>query len=167
MGDVRSVEIVPITEDHIEGFHSCLDEVARERRYLGMTKAPPESSVRQFVMENIIRQNPQFVALDGERVVGWIDITIPTLEGFEHTGRLGMGMLRPYRGQGIGKRLLDRALDAARARGVERVELEVYALNTPAVRLYEKAGFVAEGTKRRARKLEGEYEDMIFMALFL
>lgn len=162
-----AVKIVPIAEEHIESFRACLDEVARERRYLGMTKAPPESSVRQFVLENIASGNPQFVALDGERVVGWCDISIPSLEGFTHTGLLGMGVQRAYRGQGLGRRLLDRTVEAARARGVERVELEVYASNVPAVRLYETAGFVAEGTKRRARKLDGEYDDLLFMVLFL
>lgn len=167
MGSAEAIEIVPIAEEYVPSFHACLDEVARERRYLGMTKAPPESSVRQFVMGNIEHGNPQFVALHVWRVVGWCDIHISTLEGFEHVGELGMGVRRQYRGQGVGSSLLARTLDAARVRGVERVELEVYGSNIPAIRLYEKFGFAAEGTKRRARKLDGEYDDLLFMALFL
>ena len=34
-------QIVPIAEEYIEGFHKCLDEVAKERLYLAMVKAPP------------------------------------------------------------------------------------------------------------------------------
>jgi RimJ/RimL family protein N-acetyltransferase len=40
--------------------------------------------------------------------------------------------------------------------GLERIELEVFASNTGANRLYEKAGFVVEGVKKKRRKLDGE-----------
>lgn len=47
----------------------------------------------------------------------------------------------------------------------ERVELDVYASNGPALGLYEKLGFVVEGVHRRARKLDGQVDDLISMAL--
>ena len=34
-----AVEIVPISQDHIDGFHRALDFVARERRYLAFLEA--------------------------------------------------------------------------------------------------------------------------------
>lgn len=43
--------------------------------------------------------------------------------------------------------------------------VEVFASNVPAIALYQTLGFVTEGTKRRARKLDGEYDDNIVMAL--
>ena len=39
------------------------------------------------------------------------------------------------------------------------------ASNTAAIALYRALGFVTEGTKRRARKLDGEYDDNVVMAL--
>lgn len=48
---------------------------------------------------------------------------------------------------------------------MERAELEVFASNRPAIALYEAAGFVHEGVKRRARKLEGVYDDIVLMAI--
>jgi RimJ/RimL family protein N-acetyltransferase len=47
------------------------------------------------------------------------------------------------------------------------VELEVYPDNQAAVLLYEQFGFVAEGLRRRARKLDGRYQDIELMALWL
>lgn len=76
-----------------------------------------------------------------------------------------MGVLKEYRGQGIGERLAQTALERARAIGLERVELDVYASNAAAIRLYEKLGFVVEGVHRRARKLDGQYDDLVSMAL--
>ena len=33
------IQILPIAEEHIEGFRLCLDAVAHERRYLGFVQA--------------------------------------------------------------------------------------------------------------------------------
>jgi molybdate transport system substrate-binding protein len=53
-----------------------------------------------------------------------------------------MYVRRDARGQGLGRRLLDRALAWARARGYPRVELETASVLKEAIALYEKAGFV-------------------------
>jgi ribosomal protein S18 acetylase RimI-like enzyme len=76
-----------------------------------------------------------------------------------------MGVLKDCRGRGLGKALLEGALAVARERRLERVELDVYASNLTAIRLYKKFGFQIEGRKRRARKIDGKYDDIIVMAL--
>jgi RimJ/RimL family protein N-acetyltransferase len=78
-----------------------------------------------------------------------------------------MGVLAAYRGKGIGRNLLRSAISAARDVGITRIELEVFASNTVARRLYESAGFVEEGIKRNARIIDGKADDHISMALFL
>jgi ribosomal protein S18 acetylase RimI-like enzyme len=119
------------------------------------------------VLSNIRNKIPQIVAVEGETVIGWCDIVPNRGEGFTHCGRLGMGVLQGHRGKGIGTRLMEDAILAAKEFGLERVELEVYASNVPAVNLYEKRGFVHEGVKKKARKLDGKYDDVLLMALFI
>jgi len=161
------VEIVPIEEKHVEGFHAALDAVCRERGYLARFEAPPLESTREFVRRNISRGFPQLVAVDGERVVGWCDITPSDKPIFAHCGSMGMGILPAYRHQGIGKRLLAAAIERAREIGLERVELEVFERNAPAVALYRKMGFQLEGRKIRSSKIDGVYDNDLIMALFL
>jgi len=67
----------------------------------------------------------------------------------------------------LGKKLMTATLQAAEKFGMERVELLVYASNVDAIGFYEKNGFVCEGTKKKARKLDGEYDDVNIMAIFL
>jgi hypothetical protein len=55
----------------------------------------------------------------------------------------------------------------ARSAGIEKLELEVYSDNVAAVRLYESFGFRQEGLKVRGRKLEGRYQDVELMAVWL
>jgi len=165
--DTKHIQITRISEEHVESFHRCLDSVARERRYLGLVKAPPLESTRDFVLSNIRSKIPQYVAVEGIKVVGWCDIAPNKGEGFTHCGTLGMGVLSDYRGKGIGARLIEDALYAAKEFGFERVELEVYVSNVSAVKLYETRGFKHEGVKRKARKLDGKYDDILMMALFI
>jgi len=162
---MNAVEIVPIAPEHIESFHRALDFVARERRYLAFLEAPPLESTRAFVLDMIKRRYPQFVALSGLEVVGWCDVTPKTMPVYAHSGVLGIALLPPFRGQGIGKRLILRALDAARAIGLQRVELTVRETNTGAIELYKKVGFEVEGPPRRAVRLDGADENIVCMAL--
>jgi len=160
------IQILPATEEHIASFRECLDSVARERKYIGFVEAPSLEMVRDFVRSNFIHGNSvQFVAVADHAVIGWCDILIGALPGFTHAGCLGMGVKQGFRGAGIGKKLLAAALNKAREKNAERIELEVFASNKIALRLYEKAGFVIEGVKQKARKLDGVHDDVVCMAL--
>jgi ribosomal protein S18 acetylase RimI-like enzyme len=161
-----TIEIVPIAQGHIDGFHRALDIVARERRYLAFLEAPPIEATRTFVLDNIKRGQLQFVALspDGE-VVGWCDVTPLSRPTQAHRGVFGVGLLPQFRGRGIGARLIQTALAAARAFGLHRVELTVREHSTGAIALYKKAGFEVEGVRRDAVLVDGVYENVVCMAV--
>jgi len=165
---MENIRVVPTTEAHIEGLQRCVDAVARERLWLGFVEGPPLMQTRAFVDMILRGAGVQFVALDdaGE-VVGWCDVVRLDQESFRHGWRLGMGVLPAVRGRGVGRRLAEAAIAAAKAQGAERIELEVFASNTRAIALYERLGFVREGVKRRARKLDDAYDDIVQMALLL
>ena len=142
----------------------CLDVVARERRYLALLQAPSVADSEKFIAHLDKHNWPQFVAESDERIVGWCDITGMTQPGSTHCGVLGMGLLPAWRGQGLGRRLAEATLVQAQSTGLERVQLEVFVDNVRAIALYEKLGFVHEGRRRRARKLDGVYDDVLIMA---
>lgn len=60
-----------------------------------------------------------------------------------------MGVTPPFRGRGLGSVLLDEAFGLAHREQFQRVTLAADARNAPALRLYERAGFV-EFLRRRA-----------------
>ncbi len=76
-----------------------------------------------------------------------------------------MGLLPKYRGQGIGRRLMQRTLDAALAFGFTRIELTVRETNANAIALYRSFGFETEGRHRKAVCIGRRYENTLSMAL--
>ena len=159
------ITLRPSTPDDAVEVSACVDAVARERRYLGYVCGFTADETRSFLASLAEMRGVQIIALDESMVIGWCDVTVMPFEGMRHVARLGMGLLPAYRGQGLGMRLLREVLSRAFAGGLLRIELEVFASNLAAIRLYEQEGFVTEGRKRCARILDGVEDDIVVMGL--
>ena len=164
---MTNVEIIPITEEHIQDFWSAVDSVAREHQYLAFLEGPPINTTREFVLGNIEGNWPHFIAVCDGRIIGWCDISALDRPVFNHIGSLGIGIIASHRGLGIGKKLLQTALQKAEQKGLTRIELTVREKNQPAIALYKKFGFEIEGIHKNGVCIEGKYENHIFMALLI
>lgn len=165
MSDTRPLRIEPLAERHFAGLHQALDQVARERRYLAFTQAPPFDEALAFYRAIIAGGLCQCTAVLGDEVVGWCDVLPVRGEARAHVGTLGIGLVASARGRGIGARLLEQAIAGAWVRGMARIELDVRADNLPAQALYRRFGFVQEGVQRQAFCVDGAYADSLAMAL--
>ena len=58
-----------------------------------------------------------------------------------------VSVLREWMGKGISARLMRQCIEHAKVSGMRQISLEVASDNTPAIRLYEKNGFVAGEAK--------------------
>ena len=145
----------------------AVNSVAAEKWYLATVDGFSLEQTRAYLKRVVDESLPQVLAVVEEEVVGFCDILPNTTKGFVHVGRLGMGVRLEWRRQGIGRRMLGGCLSLARNAGIEKVELEVFSDNIAAVRLYDSFGFRQEGLKVRGRKLEGRYQDLVLMAVWL
>lgn len=160
-----SYSIVPTAEEHFSGLHQALDAVSREKRFLAFLQAPSFEESMVFYRRIVEHDLCQFIALDGERVVGWCDVLPVHGESRAHVGHLGIGLVAHARQKGLGARLLEATLAKARAKGMTRIDLTVRTDNHNAKTLYERFGFTVEGVQRRAFLIDGEYFDAYAMAL--
>ena len=118
-----------VTSDDWDG----IAEVWKEHEGINPVDDSPEGLARY------IRRNPNtsFVAVDDGRVIGTI------LAG--HDGRRGIfhhvSVLPEYRGQGIGRMLVDSAMEALRKEGINKVLLVVFDHNENGNAFWEHMGF--------------------------
>jgi ribosomal protein S18 acetylase RimI-like enzyme len=86
--------------------------------------------------------DPAFVAIDaGGQKLGAITMKPDDREVPVQSWRIGIGVEKEARGQGIGRSLIERTITEAKARGANFVTLFVDPSNTIARTLYEHMGF--------------------------
>jgi len=150
----------------VAALHEAVDRVAREERYLAITRAQPVAQIEGWVRDQMAARAPLYVVPKGARVVGWSNVMLGRFSR-SHVGYLGMGVVAGHRGQGLGRALLRAAVDHAfLTNGLEKIELEVLADNPVAIGLYLAEGFEREGVRRRTVRLRGEALDLVLMGRF-
>lgn len=100
----------------------------------------------------------------GKKKLGFLHIEPRGPHKLRHTAELTMGVSPEARGLGIGRELLDAALEKLRAEGIiEIVYLTVRADNIAAIRLYERCGFESLALLERDLQIDGRYCDGVLM----
>lgn len=106
------------------------------------------------------------VVCAGDEVVGQLGLhTASNSPRRRHVGSIGIAVRDDWHGKGAGSALMQAAVDMAdRWLNLVRLELEVYTDNAPAIRLYEKFGFVKEGVHKQYAFRDGSFVDAFAMA---
>jgi ribosomal protein S18 acetylase RimI-like enzyme len=97
-----------------------------------------------------------WVAESGDALVGWV-LTRPVVtdEGYRLGGIDDLVVDEAWRGQGIGRRLMELAEAHFRAEGLAALQLTVRADNQVALNLYRSLGFSIKEARLRMRKSLG------------
>ncbi len=103
--------------------------------------------------------------LDG-RVVGYIRLKPPTrLPENAHVIQVqGLAVHPDARRHGVAAGLLGAAEETLRERGTRKLTLRVLSTNEAAIRLYQRHGFVREGTLLEEFCINGRFVDDVMMA---
>jgi len=85
-----------------------------------------------------------------------------------HVGEFGMSVLQDHSGMGVGQIMIETMLEWARSTGiVKTIDLRVRVDNTRAIRMYERNGFIHEGTMIDQMRIDGTSYDAHAMGLVI
>lgn len=124
--------------------------VGEERRYLRAVRRSPHAAV--------------FVAEAPEGIVGRLSVARDPHPASAHVADLGLMVAIGYRRRGIGRALMEQAVEWARTARVTKLELHVFPHNEAAIELYERFGFEREGYRRGHYLSGAALVDAILMA---
>ncbi len=155
--------------------HAVLDDEPELRRIDLVTWGPenspsglPDDEYR-FFGEGHTTPDQVLVAVREGRIAGWVKLSPATpLRSNQRVKMInGLAVDPEHQGAGVGRRLIEAAVERAREQGARKVSLRVLGGNHTARRLYERCGFVVEGVLRAEFLLDGRYADDVFMARHL
>jgi len=131
--------------------------------------APTVEMESRTIREFARAANSLFLVADSNgQIVGQLTLEGGKRRNVHHSAVLGITVAHDWRGQGVGRRLMENAIRWARdGRLLTRIELHVFARNEGAIHLYQAMGFALEGQRRAAVIRDGEPLDDLVMALLL
>ena len=162
------ISLVPFEPNHFEALLSWFPSDRDLVQWAGPTlKFPLDSAQLSEMLRAGQTQPPSrlcWSAVAGREIVGHAQLGLDHRNGNGNVSRIAVAPSQ--RGKGIAfpmlKQVVDRAFELP---WIERLELNVYAFNAPAIRTYERIGFVTEGNRRSSALVDGERWDTIIMGL--
>lgn len=133
------------------------------RGELQITEPEEQAILRKFCEA----ENQLFIlGLLDDVIVSTLSFSAGTRARIRHTGEFGMSVRREHWGKGIGSLMLDRLIAWGRENTIiAKINLHVRTDNLSAIRLYERKGFVVEGTISRGTCIDGTYFNQHCMGL--
>ena len=143
--------------------------VRAEGRWLATPASAVSEPSESFFIGEMIRAGDTLVLVaEAEaEVIGNVLVSVEPSTMTDHIGTLSIAIAEAWRDVGIGSAMVRAAQDWTRAQGLAKLALGVFPDNERAIAVYEHAGFVREGLRRRQYRGYGRgYRDEVLMAWF-
>lgn len=110
--------------------------------------------------------NWAFGAFEGDRLVAVLNLSREERRKLRHRASIfGMYVTREFRRKGIGRALLEQAIETSRKlRGLRQIGLTVVESNRSAVRLYKAFGFRVFGREKTALCVSGRFYVILYLS---
>jgi L-amino acid N-acyltransferase YncA len=164
------VHVRGVRLDDAEGIVRVLNPIIEAGTYTILDTPVTAEAERRYISE--LPERAIFHVAEApadQRIVG-----LQTMEPFagytracDHVGVIATFVDLGCRRRGLGRRLFEATVDAARQKGYEKIFTYVRGDNPAALTAYMKFGFQIVGTAQRHAKIGGRYVDEIIIEKFL
>jgi len=157
------------TIDDVQIITDFMNKASKEKTFIRFQgeeiKLEEEKKWLESTIEKIKNKEKIYLmTFANNKFIGGSDIEMGSLTR-KHVGTFGIIIDNSYRGEGIGKVLMELVISEAKKNlnNLKIIILEVFADNYIAQKLYKKVGFVEYGRLPKASKRRGKYIDEILM----
>lgn len=160
------IRLVPLGVEHAEAlYESTLDEP--QRKLTGThTRFTPER-IREWCAGRADQEDRIDLAIEVVDTGAYVgDLALMELDVPNESMGFRIALVPGRTGGGLGSEAIRLVIAYAFEQiGLHRIQLEVFTFNEPAIRAYEKCGFVHEGVLRDSLTWEGERYDTLVMSV--
>ena len=155
----------PLERDDLPFVHA----LSNERQTMAFWFEEPYQSLDELISlydRHIHKDNERRFVIDADgKFVGIIEII--EINYIHRTAELQIIVKQDFRGQGLAKTAMLKALDYAfNVLNMHKIYVYIETKNTVSLRICESLGFVHEGILRQQFFAEGMYRDSFFMGIF-
>ncbi len=175
MGDVgtirtksgKTLTIRPLAAEDVDECMRYINILIAEDTFILMSGVPVTRDEEVKWLRGALKdvEDKQVVSLlvfDGQKLVANSSIK-KRLRRISHIGDFGITVAKEYRGQGIGKQLMNLVLDDAWKIGIQIAVLEAFGNNEIACAMYQALGFREFGRLPKSLVYQGKEIDLILM----
>jgi RimJ/RimL family protein N-acetyltransferase len=168
--DGRTVEIREAVSGDAPELLSFIHTVSSESDFLTFGSAEfdiSEHEEKAYLQTQSNSKNRIYLlATIDNKIVAMLNFSGGRRPRTQHSGEFSMVVLKAFWGLEIGSHLVDTLIKWAHSTQIiKKLNLRVRTDNIPAIHLYEKKGFVKEGTLHKEIFIDGKYYDLLWMGL--
>ncbi|MDR4889752.1 GNAT family N-acetyltransferase [Fredinandcohnia sp. QZ13] len=160
-----------ITPEDAENFVKLTQQVENTSEYMhweaGERKVSPDQQRKMIERIGSDENSTIFVAEEDNQLIGFLMAIGGNARRNKHSVYIVIGILKDFRGKGVGTKLFKQLEKWALTQQIHRLELTVVTQNKAGLSLYKKMGFEIEGTKRHSLLIGGVFVDEYYMAKIL
>jgi len=161
--------------EDLGGLLSFINSLVKEKQgdstsslYSGFDKKVTRQEEAEWLAQTLVEIEEgeiiNTIAEIGRSIIANGEVTRGRYKDTRRHGRIGLTMIREYRGQGIGHAIIETLLRESRKAGLKTLEAEFLAENESARRAYQRGGFRQAGLIPHKLFRNGKYFDGLIMA---
>lgn len=164
----RPYLIRPSHDGDAPGLAALIDAVAGEGELIAAAPGEPDTIEQSSRLVSIVLEGGLTLTLEVDGVpAGHVMVQRRAGKHYAHVGEIAIIVSNAQRGVGLGRSLMEMAIDWGRAVGLAKLSLRVFPDNGRAIALYRSLGFEDEGLVRGEVRMPSGDRDMLLMGLFL
>lgn len=161
----KILTVRPLQKGNLAALYQYAKTIEKEDTFITLNpKEPLPLKEEEEFLKNTISQIKEkkkvyFIIFDGKKIVGTSQIG-KSGRRRGHIGIFGIALLKSYRSQGIGKKLMKFIIkEAQKTLKITKIDLSCFANNTIGIKLYKNLEFIQYGVRPQAILYKGKLID--------
>jgi putative acetyltransferase len=158
--------IRPSQDTDAPGLAALIEAVAGEGELIAAVPGEPDTIEQSIRLVSIVLEGGLTLTLEVDGApAGHVMVQRRAGRHYAHVGEIAILVSNSQRGAGLGRSMMEMAIDWGRAVGLAKLTLRVFPDNERAIGLYRSLGFQDEGLARGEVRMPGGDRDLLLMGL--